>query len=96
MTKLETLVVNALGDTYKPKAREYVVLTPDKAVARVAHKGWTHEKDVTRRHANGNDEYLVILSKPLPAPPPKPTPTPTHTPVVEKVKEIIHGNRKSR
>lgn len=96
MTPLENLMVSELGSAYTPTTHTYSILSPAKAAQRLAAGGWTKEKEVVRRHANGNDEYLTILSKPTPkpAPPPTPTPTPKLT-AAERVKEAIRGSRNS-
>lgn len=92
MSNLERLVKNSLGIKYTPKVSSYSILSPEKATERLANGGWTEEASLVRRHANGNDEHLVILSRPHPKPqPPVRTPNPT---VVDRVKETIRGSRK--
>lgn len=105
MTPLQHLITSELGFSYNPEAKVYSMLSPAKAAVRLLEAGWTKEKEVVRHHANGNDEYLTIISKPAPPPPPpptRPTPTPVETAAkpdpkpatIDRIKEAIRGSRK--
>lgn len=93
MNPLLHFITSELGSTYIPTTHTYSILGPAKAAQRLAAGGWTKEKEVVRRHANGNDEHLVILSKPIPLPP-KPAVAPVAA--AERVKEAIRGSHRSR
>lgn len=107
MGQLNTLLAVEVPN-YSPGTRQYTVLGPVKAIEHLARKdGWQAERVVVRHLANGNDEHLHVLSRPIPTPkplpePPAPPPKPkvgTFPPKVEaaatKVKETLYGKRKS-
>lgn len=93
MGQLNTLLAANL-DNYSPSTKQYTVLGPVKAIERLARgDGWVAEKVVIRHLANGNDEHLHVLSRPIPKPqPPAPAPTKTAAAAI-KVKEAISGKR---
>lgn len=86
MSHVEDMLQLELGPSYSPTTKQYTVLTPVKAVARIRFGNWSEEKRVTRELANGRQEHFVILSKLLPVPEAPRT-------VTQKVKEIIRGHR---
>ena len=93
MSQLDAFIRSQMPDYPDPK-KEYGIVTPVKAQEWVdAQEGWTVEKALVRYFANGNEERLVVVSRPVPTTPTTPT-TKTEA-AAAKVKEAIRGSRKS-
>lgn len=98
MSQLNYLLAVEVPD-YDPSKKEYTVLNPVKAIQRLVRgEGWVAEKVVVRHLANGNDEHLHILSRPIPEPPRPVAAEAPKDPVTltQKVKDLATRARTSK